>query len=95
MKLTVTADGTPSGTNVSDAVEAVQFYHKGGGLPRVRVDMLCVSGRMSGDGTFRVADPRSGELRMVRAIEFSDGERLELTPAGSAPGSDTSGQGDR
>lgn len=101
MKLEITSTGSPHGTSVgtddgrdlSGGIEAVSFTHEAGKQPVLTLRLIGpFRTGLKGSGEFAMLHPFTGEFVLVRAIEFADGKRLELTPAGSASGSGTSGQ---
>lgn len=80
MRVQNVADGTVTGTRVlsedgrdiSSAINAVRFSHKGGDLPRAEIDIICATGTALANATLFHAVPGQ-ERKAIRRIEYVDG----------------------
>jgi hypothetical protein len=84
MKVRIQADGsvagtkilTEDGTDISNAVEAVRFHHRGGDVPRAEIDIIFAVGAALADATLYHAAP-GRERKAIKRIEYADGTVFE------------------
>lgn len=59
-------------------VQRVTVIHTVDAPPRAYLDLVMVRQDTRAEGRFSVLHPKTGELKEIRAIEFADGERVDL-----------------
>ncbi|WP_029581945.1 hypothetical protein [Bradyrhizobium sp. URHD0069] len=78
--------GIANGTKVIDTVtgaeiqgiERIAIDLRAGDLVRAKIDLCAVQLDVAAHAEYRVASPKTGDMKAVRRIEFADGEVVEF-----------------